>query len=298
METKEINDYKEAGKFWKETIKKAKKETKEGIKLSVLADKIESFILEDAGIAFPVNLSVNEQAAHYTPNWKKEEDYELKKEDVLKIDIGVHVNGKICDGALTINLDNKHAKQIEANELALENAISVAKFGASVGKIGKEIENTLKEKGFNPVYNLGGHGLGEYDIHAWPSLPNHDNDSSVELEEGALAIEPFSSTGDGFVHEDSRVEIFALNEGKNVRNTYARKILSVAKEFSGLPFAERWLKEKTKLEDFQFNVGLREIMKADCFENFPGLKETQGKIVTQVEKSLLLLEDKTIILGE
>jgi methionyl aminopeptidase len=298
METKEIDDYKTAGRVWKETIKKAKKEAKEGIKLFDLVNKIEGFILEEAGLAFPTNLSINEQAAHYTPNWKKEEDRELKKEDVLKIDIGVHVNGRICDGAITINLNNKHAKQIEANELALENAISKAKFGGTVAEIGKEIEDTLKEKGFNPVYNLGGHGLGEYDIHSWPSLPNHDNESTVKLEEGAIAIEPFSSTGDGFVHEDSRVEIFALNEGKNVRNMYGRKILSVAKEFSGLPFAERWLKEKSGLEDFQFNVGLREIMKANCFENFPGLKETQGKIVTQIEKSMLILEDKTIVLGE
>lgn len=299
METKEINDYKEAGKAWKNAINLAKKKAKEGKSLLELSNEIEKSIIdEDCGLAFPVNLSLNEEAAHFSPNGKKEEDRKLKETDVLKIDIGTHKEGHICDGAITINLDNSHTKQIEANKLALENAISITKHGISIDKIGKEIEDTLKEKGFNPVYNLGGHGLGKFDIHAWPSIPNHSNGSSVELKEGAIAIEPFSSTGEGFVNESSQVEIFALNQGKNVRNIYGRKILEIAKNYSGLPFSEKWLRHESKLNDFSFNVGIRELMKANVFETFPGLKEVQGNFVTQVEKSILILEDKIIVLGE
>lgn len=296
MDNKEINDYKEAGRIWKNIINTTKK-IKEGTNLTEFAKKIESKIMEEAEIAFPINLSLNEEAAHYTPNGK-DKDRILTEKDVLKIDLGVHVNGHICDGAITINLDNTHAKQIEANELALSNAISITKYGTTVEQIGKEIETTLKEKGFNPVFNLGGHGLGKYDIHAWPSIPNHANASSIKLDEGAIAIEPFSSTGEGYIHEDSSVEIFALNKGKNVRNIYGRKILEVAKTYKGLPFSERWLREKSKLNDFSFTIGLRELMKANCFESFPGLKETKNTIVTQVEKSVLVLKDKTIVLGE
>ncbi|MFA5763568.1 MAG: type II methionyl aminopeptidase [archaeon] len=297
METKEINSYKEAAIVWKETIKLARKEAKDGVKLLDFANKLEQHILDsDCGIGFPINLSLNEKAAHFVPTYN---DTELLKEsDLLKIDIGVHKDGFICDGAISINLDNTHAKQIEANELALENAISVAKFGVSVDKIGAEIENTLKSKGFNPVYNLGGHGLGKYEIHSTPSIPNHANSSSVTLKEGAIAVEPFASTGDGYVSESSIVEIFALNKGKNVRNMYGRKILETAKQFNDLPFAERWLRREVKLNDFCFTVGLKELMKANTFQTFPGLKENQGKFVTQVEKSLLILEDKTIVLGE
>ncbi len=298
METKEINDYKKAGEVWKNAIKFARKKTVEGISLLELAEKIEKNILEEAKIAFPINLSLNEEAAHFSPNGKKEDDRLLKKEDVLKIDLGVHVNGFICDGAITINLDNKHAKQIEANELALENAITKAVHGKPVDNISNEIEETLKQKGFKPVYNLGGHGLAKNDIHASPSIPNHSSGTTNLLEEGAIAIEPFASTGDGYISESSQVEIFNLNEGKNVRNIYGRKILEIAKNYSGLPFAERWLRKETKLNDFQFIVGLRELMKSNAFETFPGLKENKGTIVTQAEKSLLILEDKTIILGE
>ncbi len=298
MDDNEIKKYEQAGRVWKNAIKLAKKEAIVGKSLLELAEKVESKILEEAGLAFPINLSINEEAAHFSPNGKKEEDRILEKSDVLKIDIGVQIDGFICDGAITINHDNEHAKQIEANELALENAISITKHGTKISDIGKEIEDALKEKGFNPVYNLGGHGLGEYDIHAFPRIPNHDNSSTIELEEGVIAIEPFSSTGEGYINESTQVEIFGLEEGKNVRNNYGRKILEVAKKYSGLPFAERWLRKESKLNDFQFTVGLRELMKAKSFETFPGLKEMKNEIVTQAEKTLIVLEEKTIVLGE
>jgi len=296
MEKEIIDKYQKAALCWKKAIAKASK-IKEGTKLLTFAKEIEKLIAtEGCGNAFPINLSINEEAAHFTP--KFDDTYELKKEDLLKIDIGVHFEGYICDGAISVNLDNTYAKQIEANELALANAISVATFGKEVDGIGKAIEDTLKEKGFNPVYNLGGHGLEQWDIHSWPSLPNHSNSSTAKLEEGAIAIEPFASTGDGFVNESPQVEIFSLNEGKNVRNMHARKLLAIAKEFQGLPFAERWLREKSKMDDFQITVGLKELMKADVFKSYPGLKEKSGAMVSQVEKSLLILEDKTIVLGE
>lgn len=298
METSILNNYKKASIAWKNAINLARKKSKEEKSFIELAKEIENKIIEeDCEIAFPVNLSINEEAAHYTPNWKEENDRFLKKSDVLKIDIGTHYKGYICDGAITINLDNSCAKQIEANELALNNAISVANFNSTPSKIGKEIENTLKEKGFNPIFNLGGHGLDKFEIHTSPSIPNHSNSSKEKLEECVVAIEPFSSTGRGHVSEAALVEIFDLGEG-NVRNPHARKLIETAKKYKGLPFAERWLKKDSGLSDFQFNLGLRELLKANCFETFPGLRETKGNIVTQVEKSLIILENDVIILGE
>ncbi len=299
MDTKEINEYEKAAAVWKSTLKLARKEAKDGVPLLSLAQKIEANILkEGCGIAFPVNLSLNEEAAHFTPKYNDERT--LQKSDLLKIDIGVHSNGYICDGAISINLDNSHAKQIEANELALENAISVVALGKTVEIIGAEIERTLKEKGFNPIYNLGGHGLEKNNIHSSPGIPNHKNGSEEKIEEGAIAIEPFASTGKGFIGESAQVEIFAMGEKKGVRNTSARKIIELSEKYETLPFAERWLRKDAlgKINDFQFTFALKEIMKLGIFENFPGLKETKGNFVSQTEKSLLVLEDKVIVLGE
>ncbi len=296
MDSEIIKKYEKAGSVWKSAIAFSQKKCKEGKSLLELAMEVEALVKESgAGDAFPINLSINEEAAHFTPKYN--DIYLLKESDVLKVDIGVEVDGYICDGAITINLDNKFAKQIEANELALSNAISVSEYNKPIEKIGATIEATLKEKGFNPVYNLGGHGLGKYDIHAAPSIPNHSKGSSDNLEEGAIAIEPFSSTGKGRVSEAQTVEIFSLKKTTGVRNAYAREILKQCEKYNGLPFAERWLRKETKLTELNFTFGLRELMKAGCLEMHSGLKESKT-IITQVEKSLLILEDKTIVLGE
>ncbi|HNV01336.1 MAG TPA: type II methionyl aminopeptidase [archaeon] len=296
MDSEIIKNYKQAGVVWRSAINFAEKKCKEGKSLLELASEVEAHIKESgAGDAFPINLSINEEAAHFTPKYN--DTYLLKESDVLKIDIGVQIEGYICDGATTVNLDNKFSKQIEANELALSNAISVAEYNKPIEKIGATIESTLKEKAFNPVYNLGGHGLGKYDIHAAPSIPNHSGGSSENLKGQAIAIEPFASNGKGKVSEAQTVEIFSLKKTYGVRNTSAREILKLCEKYQGLPFAERWLRKESKLSELNFTFGLRELMKAGCLEMHSGLKETKA-IITQIEKSLLILEDKTIVLGE
>lgn len=300
MDSSEFKSYKKAGEVWAKAIKYAQKKAKEGILLFDLAEGIEKLIIEEgAQIGFPVNLSINEQAAHYTPKFK--DTLTLNLSDVLKIDIGAAVDGFICDGAITINLDNKHAKQIEANELALANAISVAKLGTPVEKLGAEIEHTLKKEGFNPVYNLGGHGVSKNNIHDWPSVPNHAGGSSDKLIEGvAVAIEPFASSGVGNVTDDVSVEIFSLIAKKGVRNPASKQILNLLDKFEGRPFAERWIRKELdgKVSDFNITLGIKELMKNGIIHPYPGLKESKGVIVTQVEKTILIYDEKTIILGE
>jgi methionyl aminopeptidase len=300
MDSSEVKSYKEAGVIWAKAIKYAQKKAKEGMLLFDLAEGIEKLIVEEgAQIGFPVNLSTNEQAAHFTPKFK--DTLTLKESDVLKVDIGVAIDGFICDGAITINLDNEHAKQIEANELALANAISVAKIGEPVEKMGAEIERTLKDKGFNPVYNLGGLGVSKNNIHDWPSVPNHAGGTSDKLKEGiAVAIEPFASTGVGEVRDDVIVEIFSLVEKKGVRNPVAKQILNMLDKYEGRPFAERWIRKELdgKVSDFGLTLGLKELMKNKSIHTYPGLKEAKGTIVTQIEKTIIINDGETIVLGE
>ena len=300
MDSNEVKSYLVAGKVWAKAIKYSQKKSKDGILLFDLAEGIEKLIVEEgAKVGFPVNLSINEQAAHFTPKFN--DILTLKESDVLKVDIGVSVDGFICDGAITINLDNKHAKQIEANELALSNAISVAKLGNPVDKMGAEIEKTLKSKGFNPIYNLGGHGVSKNNIHAWPSVPNHAGGSTDKLKEGiAVAIEPFASTGVGEVMEDVSVEIFSFIERKGVRNPIAKQILTLIEQYEGKPFAERWIRQQLvgKTSDFNITMALKELMKNKAIHPYNGLKEAKGVTVTQVEKTILINDATTIVLGE
>ena len=183
-------------------------------------------------------------------------------------------------------------------EKALENALAMAKEGTEIGKIGQEIEKTIKEKGFNPIQNLTGHGLAQFEQHSSPSIPNISTKNPNKLEDGkAYALEPFATDGQGYVKEGQQSEIYALDKPKPVRNAHARKILElILEEYETLPFATRWIEAKTKMPEFQRKVAIRELLKAGCIRSFPVLHEQPGKIVTQAEKSLIIYEGKTTIL--
>jgi methionyl aminopeptidase len=79
----------------------------------------------DAGVGFPTGLSINHCAAHYTPN--AGDSVVLKEGDVLKVDIGVHVKGRICDSAFTLNFgDPAYDRLLEAVNAATETGIRVS----------------------------------------------------------------------------------------------------------------------------------------------------------------------------
>ena len=296
MDSKEAEKYTKAGKILKEVKENAKKNIKAGQKLIDIAEKIEKEIVQKgAGIAFPVNLSLNEAAAHYTPSVGDETI--LREEDVLKVDLGTHIDGFIADSAFTINLNNKHVKLIEASEKALENALAIVKSGIEINEISKVIQKTIEDYGFKPVENLTGHGLAQYEAHTAPSINNVTRNESKKIEDNqAYAIEPFATDGKGFVRENQQSEIFAIDEPRVVRNNYAREVLEFAMEnYNTLPFAERWIAKELKLSEFQRKVALRELMKNRCIRSFPILKEEKGRLVSQCENTFIVFEGKVKI---
>src|SRR3989344_7462450 len=287
--------YVKAGKILQTAMQNAKKSIKPGQKLLDIAEKIEAEIVSlGAKPAFPVNLSINETAAHFTPALN--DTAVLNEGDLLKVDLGSHIDGFIADAAFSINLNNEHAKMIEASEKALENALSIARAGTEIGKIGEEIEKTIKGFGFTPIQNLTGHELGAFEQHAGVSIPNIARKDSRKLEAGhAYAIEPFATNGKGFVKESVQSEIFALDEPKPVRNTTAREVLEfIMEEYKTLPFAERWVGKKLKLSEFQRKISLRELLKNKCIRAYPVLKEETGKFVSQAETSIFITEKEAI----
>jgi len=297
MESEEIENYRKSGAILKKAVAFAKKEAKPGAKLFDLAESIEKFIAEEGGKpAFPVNLSRNNEAAHATPALGDEAIF--LETDVLKVDIGVHVEGSITDTAFTLNPSGEHAKLIEAAEKALENALSHVKAGQKISKIGAEIEKTIKHYGFSPVENLTGHGLSEFEAHAVPSIPNIERpDDRVLEDDSCIAIEPFATDGEGIVREGQSVEIFSLEEPKMMRNAVARRILEFcAENYQSLPFAERWIGKELQLSDFQRKTALRELVFKKCLQSYPVLREKEGKIVTQAETTILLADGKVEIL--
>ena len=252
-----------------------------------LAEKIEEKIKEMGGFpAFPVNISINEIAAHYTPELN--DGLVLKEGNLVKIDAGVQVDGYINDAAFTVCIGKNTHPLVEASESALNEALKIMKVGSQVWEISEVVENTLVEKGFKPVRNLCGHGLERFNQHGHPSIPNGKNKSKEVLEEGhAYAMEVFVTDGEGLVKDSSPTMIYKFVQDRPVRMPEARKVLDMAKkDYFMLPFAKRWVAKK--ISPIKLDFALRQLEEIEAIESFPVLKEVSGGLVAQTEQTVLL----------
>ena len=294
MEKQEIEDYRKAGKIAAEVKVYAREIIKKGVLLRDIADKIEEKIVELKGkSAFPVNLSINEIAAHFTPDSQDE----TIASGLLKIDIGVHVSGYIADTAFSLDLENseENKKLIETAEKALSSALETAKKNIEIWKIGKAIHDKIVNSGFSPIRNLCGHQLGEYIIHAGLTIPNYDNQNKAELEEGAYAIEPFTTTGAGIVQDGKPSGIYRLEGRKAIRDNLAREIMNfIEEEYKTLPFCSRWIVKKFGSRSL---MSLKLMEQAGIIHQYPQLIEKEHGKVAQAEDSLIIFDDKVEVIS-
>jgi methionyl aminopeptidase len=281
MEEEVKQHYIEAGEVIQKARKKAREEAEPGKNLKDIAEAVEQLI-RDEGLdpAFPVNMSVNEEAAHYTPS--EDEDRVLKEDDVLKIDIGAQSEGYIADTALTVNPSGKYEEQVDAVERVLKEALEFIEPGKTVGEFGSYVEDQVPD-GLTPVVNLTGHSLGHYTQHAGLSIPNVSNTNEYTFEKGdAVAIEPFLSMGSGKVANGKEGNIYKL-ESEQARGRGPRQVIKKAKKFKGLPFTDRWMDLEGK-EKFAF----KRLVKSGQIHSYPVLKDTGN--VFQAEHTVLIGE--------
>ncbi|MDJ1431303.1 type II methionyl aminopeptidase [Halostagnicola sp. A-GB9-2] len=284
LEAEMYEKHREAG----EILSKVREETAERVEVGAshleIAEYAEDRIRELGGKpAFPVNISIDEEAAHATPSIDDESTF---GEEMINLDIGVHIDGWLADTAITVDLSG-NPELAEAPEQALQAAIDVIEPGVETGDIGAEIEDVIDGYGYNPVVNLTGHGLGHWEQHTSPNIPNRAVSQGTTLETGdVVAIEPFATDGGGKVTEGSSEEIFSLEREGSVRNRQAREALEqITGDFRTLPFATRWL------ETGRPEVALRRLKRNNIVHGYPVLKEDEGCLVSQKEHTIIVTED-------
>ncbi len=277
-----IEKYRKAGKILSEVRSEAVKKVKEGVSLLSVAEFTENMIREKGGEpAFPVNISRNDEAAHSTPSF---DDKSVFGKDIVKLDIGVHIDGYIADTAVTVDLSG-HPELVKAAEKALSDALKSIHAGINTSDIGGVIEEAITSFGYKPIINLTGHGLAQYIQHAPPSIPNKKLPHGVALEEGDIvAIEPFATDGAGKIYDAGNAEIYHIVSERPVRHPSARKLLEKIKEYRTLPFAKRWLGNNV---DF----AVLALVKANIIQPYPILKEAGGGLISQAEHTIIVTAD-------
>ncbi|NHW88596.1 MAG: type II methionyl aminopeptidase [Archaeoglobales archaeon] len=272
-----------AGEILKRVVKEAEEKVAVGSRILDVAEFIENRIVElGARPAFPCNISINSDAAHSTP--ARGDERVFKKGDLVKIDIGAHIDGYIADMAISIDLGD-HGDLIRAAREAVFNAIDVVKAGVDTARIGKVIEETIKNYGFKPVVNLSGHGLLPYLAHAPPSIYNYATQKGIELEEGmVIAIEPFATDGVGKVVERGECEIYSLLNPKPLRLRTMREIVSeISEKYKTLPFAKRWLNVS--------DLWISKLVREGVLREYPVLTEVSRRAVSQWEHTVIVEKD-------
>ncbi|RAP45632.1 MAG: type II methionyl aminopeptidase [Methanosphaera sp. rholeuAM6] len=317
-----LEKYEKAGKIAARVRKQAAKKATAGMKVIDLVDWIESEIKSTgAGLSFPCNVSINQIAAHYTspPN----DDTVFCEGDIVKIDLGAEVDGFISDTAVTVIIEGDNGELvdedgnplkmpgrlddgnpvvtedeiehrraiIDASSNALENVISIVRDGVSLEEIGRVVQETMNSKGCNPIVNLSGHSLEQYNLHAGLSIPNYPEKSSVVLKEGDyVAIEPFATDGVGMVNDIPQSYIYSYLRNRPLRQPDAKRLLGwIRDDFTYFPFAQRHLLERYNPRSL--NRAMRPLLASRAIYPYNALKEKSDAMVAQTEHTIIVEKD-------
>ncbi len=283
--------YKRLGTVMRELLKYAMEITHPGMPVLELCERIEGRIRE-LGVkpAFPVNVSINEVAAHYTAVIG--DKTVIPKNSIVKVDIGIHEDGYIVDAAVTISFNPIYDTLLKAAAKALEAAIYTLRPGVQLREVGARVERVIRSFGFRPIENLTGHLIRRYELHAGKSIPNYDNgDRQRVLEDEVYAIEPFATTGKGYVVDSPPVTIYRLPRGVKGDEPHQEVLKYIEAEFKTLPFTPRWLVGK-----FGHGVDgvIHELYLRGVLQGYPVLIEGGRGIVAQFEDTVIITRDGAI----
>jgi len=294
-----LEKYRQAGEIAAEVREEMRRYVKEGMRIVEICEKAESLIEKKGGKpAFPCNISVNEIAAHYTS--PPGDERIIPKGAVVKIDVGVHIDGYIADTATTVSFNPQYRELVKTAEEALNKGIEYVRAGASSSGFGALIQKTIVERGFKPISNLTGHSIGRYLIHSGKSLPNVPHFFGFKFKEGDIfALEPFVTLADaaGKVENGDLVTIFRFHKKKKVKGIHAKKLLVfIERNFRTLPFAERWLTGVVPKQSY--NSAFKELLSSKSLMSYPIFVEASKKVVAQAEHTVYVKKNGCEILTE
>lgn len=284
-----------AGNIAAKVMKEVEKEVTPKTKVFTLCTLVEKKIIEyGARPAFPCNVSVNNIAAHYTSPIG--DTSILPESGLVKIDLGVQIDGYIADMARTFDMDGSFEAFVVATDDALQEAIAMMRPGTKLGDVGKTIEKAIGLYGLRPISNLTGHNIERWRLHAGKQVPNVKTRVSDIIEAGEVyAIEPFATNGAGTVIETDLMYIFA-NTGRDepLEGTTEKLRVHLRKKHGPLPFAARWI--TTKSEDIDLVEEIRTLLKFKAIRAYPVQVSKMGRHVSQSEHTIYVSENGPVVL--
>ncbi|MHB1868531.1 MAG: type II methionyl aminopeptidase [Nitrososphaerales archaeon] len=289
--------YLKAGEISREIKKEVESRNWEGKTYLEICEFVEGGIRKRGGQpAFPCNVCANEVAAHYTA--EIDDPKTVPENALLKVDVGVQVDGYIADTAVTLCYNEDLVDMTEATKAALSEGLKAVRAGARTSDVGKVVDSYARRRGYIPIANLSGHALEQYVVHAGTSVPNVWSPSPASFKENkAYAIEPFFTTNDasGIVIEGKSQNIHGLVARKNTKDQELNKFLdSVWNKCRTLPFTVRWFQEE--FPKGRLNEIVSRLVKMKLVRSYAVLVEAKNCPVAQAEHTVAVTATGFVIL--
>lgn len=314
LEEDMVNEVRQAAEVHRQVRKyMTEKVIRPGILMSELCETLEDTVRKligerglEAGIAFPTGCSLDWVAAHWTPN--AGDKTVLSYDNVMKLDFGTQIKGRIVDCAFTWAPNPKYAPLLASVKDATNTGIREAGIDVRLCDVGAAIEEVMssyeveldgKTYTVKPVRNLNGHSVAPYQIHAGKSVPIVKGGESTKMEEGEFfAIETFGSTGKGFVHEDLETSHYMKNFNVGhvpLRMSRAKQLLAtIDRNFGTLAFCRRYL---DRIGETKYLMALKNLVENNVIEPYPPLVDIKSSFVAQYEHTIYLHPTKKEVLS-
>ncbi len=276
---------------------------KPGVKLIDICNIIEQKVIDMGGVvSFPTGTSINNIAAHYTPDINT--DTVLLNDDVIKIDYGIHVDGYIIDSAFTYSNNQQFKPLIDASKNATYEAIKHSGVDARLCEIGDIIDETISSYELNinnnifkikPIYNLGGHSIEKYNLHGKKIIPlAYDETVTDKMEVGdVFAVETFATTGSGYAKESDLCSHFSKSDIKaDLTFKKSKQLLNkINKEYKLIPFSSR------QLNILSNDFSLKELITKKIVTPYPTLYDDIESYTSQLEHTIIIKDNGVINLS-
>ncbi|KAJ8511426.1 hypothetical protein OPV22_001860 [Ensete ventricosum] len=304
-----VTKYKSAAEIVNKALQLVVSECKPKAKIVDLCEKGDTFIREqtgnmyknvkrkiERGVGFPTCISVNNTVCHFSPLGSDEAV--LEPNDIVKIDMGCHIDGFIAVVAHTHVIQEgpvtgRPADVIAAANTAAEVALRLVRPGKKNKDVTEAIQKVAAAYDCKIVEGVLSHQLKQFVIDGNKVIISVTNPETrvdeVEFEENEVyAIDIVTSTGEGKpkLLDEKQTTIYkrAVDKNYHLKMKSSRFIFSeINQKFPILPFSARALEEK------RARLGLVECVNHDLLQPYPVLHEKPGDLVAHIKFTLLLM---------
>ena len=288
----------------------------DGADVATVCNQVDAFIEEELlkvfsnkkskklerGIAFPCCISINEVAGHFSPC--PDDSVALKNEDLVKIELGSHIDGFAAQAAHTIvvggKAKDKKADVIHAAYNAFLAATRAIKVGGTNQEVTAKIQAVCDEYEVEPMQGVLSHKMKKHLIDCHEVIINKETgEQRVDDWEFApgdiIALDVYASTGDGMGREaDLRTTVYKreMDMQYNLKSKSARAFFAVVNQkHPALPFSIRNFEDLTGAK-----VGVKECLNHELIMAYPVLQEKAGEFVAQFKATIAVQPKSTAIL--